>query len=98
MIVVGDIHGMKDSLECASLPLCVIWAVSSVKPPSFAIDAYHLLASIYSYLLKKIKYKPHKDTLIHTGDALTKGTNPSQTLEFLAANNITGEFSAYSDL
>lgn len=57
MIVVGDIHGMKDSLD---------------------------------HLLKKLRYKPHKDTLIHAGDTMTKGPKSMQVLEFLASNNITG--------
>ncbi|KAF8322748.1 Metallo-dependent phosphatase [Clavulina sp. PMI_390] len=57
MIVVGDIHGMKDPLD---------------------------------HLLHKLRFRPRKDTLVHTGDVVVKGPHSWQVLEYLAVNNVSG--------
>lgn len=41
-------------------------------------------------LLKKVKYDPHNDRLIHVGDLIAKGDKNAEVLGWMADNKITG--------
>jgi len=81
LIIVGDIHGMKQSLEYVAVSI-------------HEMRHFDTLDDLPSHLLKKLRFQPHKDKLVHTGDVLVKGPQSLETLGFLTANNVSGQRSS----
>lgn len=79
LIVVGDIHGMKKPLEYVLVLIRCKYEARLTSRLPFA-----------SHLLKKLRFQPDKDKLIHTGDTIIRGPHSLEVLEFLTANNVSG--------